>query len=169
MLQTKNKGPFRMVRMAEARDRLPELTATVEKDEHQAVELCRRDAPAALLVSYGRYAELIRVLSRINLGEGSRKGIMAWAVTDEWLGKAPAHLREPQYLELQRLPTKALLALFMANPGRLSTEFLNKSGVDPQTLHRLRKRQAVAKAIQDAEKEGLYDAAEHSTSEVELD
>ena len=169
MLQAKNKGPFRLVRMAEARGRLKDMISTVENDERAAVALCRRDVPAVLLVSHPRYARLVRELSRIDPKEDSRKGILAWSVTDRWLGQAPSHLREPQFEELQRLPTKALLALFMANPSRLSPESLNKAGVDPETLQRLRKRQAVAKAIQDAENEGLYDAAEHATSEVELD
>lgn len=160
---------FKTVGIAEARKCLPELTTTVEMDQSEAVELCRRDVPAALLVSYDRYSELIRVLSRKAAEKDPRRGLLAWAVTDRWLDQAPAHLRDPQFDELHRLTTKALFALFMANVDRPAVVPLLKEGVHARTLQRLMKRRAVARAIQEAEAEGLYDVAEHAASAAGFD
>jgi hypothetical protein len=95
---------------------------------------------------------------------------LAWLITDNWLGSAPAHLREPQTAELERLPVESLIAIFAANPNQPSrrSDILRKAGVDPKIVERLKKRRKVALAIREAEEEGLYEAAEHATSEVGL-
>lgn len=169
MIGTKKKAQdFRKVGIAEARKRLPDLTASVEEDVSEAVELCRRDAPAALLVSHARFARLVRLLSLKHPEKDRQKHLLAWFVTDQWLGSAPSHLREPQIEELRQLPREALVALFMSSPDHLSPE-VAKRGADPVAIARLRKRRALARAIEEAEREQLYDIAEHATSEVDLD
>ena len=156
------------VQMAEARDRLRELTTDVATGKRDGVELCRRNVSAALLVG-PRFTAFVRSLHSDRPARDRRKRQLAWLITEQWLGAAPAHLWTPQMAELERLDLKGLFALFSANPTQLATTALVDEGVDETIVERLKKRRRVARAIQEAEEDGLYEIAEHATSEVDLD
>lgn len=171
MADTQKPDEFEKVNMAVARERLPALTENLTTGKQEAVALCKRDEPAALLVSHSRFAFLVDTLRTRGVAYDRRRiRQLAWLITDNWLGSAPAHLRDPQTAELEQLPVDSLIAIFAANPNQPSrrSELLRKARVDPKIIERLKKRRKVALAIREAEEEGLYEAAEHATSEVGL-
>ena len=82
----------------------------------------------------------------------------------------PAYLKEPQVLELERLPHSKLKALLEVDHLPVSKQLRPRieRAIGKVILQRLEKRHRIAKAIREAESQGLYDAVEHQTGEVDL-
>jgi hypothetical protein len=101
-----------------------------------------------------------------NLKQSSPRDLMA-AIVRMWLGDAPAHLVRPQMEELAQLSV-ADLDYLLEHSTRLRDSEIDPRFEGPKRmiLERLKRRREVALAIQNAESEGLYEAAEHMTSEV---
>ncbi len=95
---------------------------------------------------------------------------MALMFTERLLPDAPAHLKEPQTAELARLPHSKLKALLEVDRLPVSRRMRPRieRAVGRVILERLEKRHKIAKAIREAESQGLYDAVEHQTGKVDL-
>lgn len=95
---------------------------------------------------------------------------MALMFTERLLPDAPPYLKEPQTLELERLPHSKLIALLEVERLPVSKQMRPRieRAVGKVILQRLEKRHSIAKAICEAESQGLYDAVEHQTGEVNL-
>jgi hypothetical protein len=86
------------------------------------------------------------------------------------LPDAPAYLKEPQVLELERLPHSKLKSLLEVDHLPVSKQLRPRieQTIGKVILQRLEQRHRIAKAIREAESQGLYDAVEHQTGEVDL-
>jgi hypothetical protein len=95
---------------------------------------------------------------------------MAFMFTDKFLPGAPDYLRDPQFNELVALPLKRLQVLLEVKklPVRGKLKQKVESTLGKELLHRLERRHKIAKLVSDAEKQGLYEAAEHLTSNVDF-
>ncbi len=95
---------------------------------------------------------------------------MALMFTERLLSDAPAYLKEPQVVELERLPHSKLKALLEVDHLPVSKRLRPRieRAIGKVILQRLEKRHRIAKAIREAESLGLYDAVEHQTGEVNL-
>jgi hypothetical protein len=95
---------------------------------------------------------------------------LALMFTERFLPDAPPHLKEPQLLELERLPLKKLSALLEVEhlPVNKKLRPRIEKAVGKVILERLEKRHKIADAIQEAETSGLYEAVEHQTGEIDL-
>lgn len=144
-----------------ARDNLPKLVSDVE-GQTMAYTLGRREDPSVLMVGYDQFEALFRT---------DFKARLAFLVVWNLLEGAPEHLRKPQFEELLSLPKEDLFTLLDIErlplaPRRLQEIESNLS--DSRILQRLLKRARIAKAIQDAEREGLYEVLENQSSQVDL-
>lgn len=95
---------------------------------------------------------------------------MALMFTERLLPDAPAYLKEPQVVELERLPHSKLKALLEVDHLPVSKQLRPRieRAIGKVILQRLEKRHRIAKSIREAESQGLYDAVEHQTGEVDL-
>ena len=95
---------------------------------------------------------------------------LALMFTERLMPDAPAHIKEPQRLELERLPIAKLKALLEVDslPIRKEVRAEVIQSVGEEVVERLEKRFKIAQAIIAAEKEGLYEAVEHQTGETDL-
>lgn len=95
---------------------------------------------------------------------------LALMFTERLMQDAPAHIKEPQRLELERLPISKLKALLEVDslPIRKEVRAEVIQSVGENVVERLEKRFKIAQAIITAEKEGLYEAVEHQTGETDL-
>lgn len=95
---------------------------------------------------------------------------MALMFTERLLPDAPAYLKEPQAVELEGLPPSKLKALLDVDLLPVSKRIRPRieRSIGKVILQRLEKRHMIAKAIREAEAQGLYDAVEHQAGEVDL-
>jgi hypothetical protein len=95
---------------------------------------------------------------------------MALMFTERLLPDAPAHIKEPQVLELEGLPLSKLQILLNVDHLPVNKNIRPKieRAIGSKLLQRLEKRQKIAKAIREAESQGLYDAVEHQAGEVDF-
>ena len=95
---------------------------------------------------------------------------MALMFTERLLPDAPAYLKEPQVVELERLPHSKLKALLEVDHLPVSKQLRPRieRAIGKVILQRLEKRHRIAKSIREAESQGLFDAVEHQTGEVDL-
>lgn len=96
---------------------------------------------------------------------------MALMFTERLLPNAPAHIKEPQRIELEQLPINKLKGLLEVKKLPIRKEVRPKviRIVGKIIIERLEKRFHISQAIITAEKDGLYDTIEHQTGEVDLD
>lgn len=91
---------------------------------------------------------------------------LACDITEKLFGEAPLHLRRPQAAELSNLTLGQLHVIAQIEtfpiPKRLRNKIIAELG-NEELIKRMEKRLRIAKTIHDAEKEGLYEAAEHAT------
>ena len=89
---------------------------------------------------------------------------LAVEITERLIGTAPLNLIKPQILELSNLRKKQLLVLLKIArfpvPAKNRASIVEELGSEA-ILQRMEKRWRIARAICQAEKEGLYEAAEH--------
>ena len=145
----------------DARARLSRLVNEMESSS-SIFALGRRKVPTTLLVPYDRYNP---ILSR------NYKLRLAFTIVENLLGDAPLHIRNPQLTELSQLDKDDLLLLAGIEKlplGKAQEKALRESLGEPKALDRLIKRHQIALAIASAQKEGLYESAEHLTSSVDL-
>lgn len=147
--------------IGKARDNLPEIVRAAEAGAN-SYTVGRRDHPAVIVSSYERLAPLFR---------GDHKARLAFMVVWNLLQGAPYHLRKPQFDELIELPVSNLLTLLTIDSLPLDAE--RRSEIEgalsePRILQRLLKRAKVARAIEEARDEGLYEVLEHQSSSVDL-
>ena len=95
---------------------------------------------------------------------------LALMFTERLMPDAPAHIKEPQRLELEKLPISKLKELLAVDslPVRKEVRGQVIRSVGKEVIERLEKRFKIAEAIIAAEKEGLYEAVEHQTGETNL-
>ena len=97
---------------------------------------------------------------------------LASKVTERLFGEAPLHLKKPQVDELAKLDLQQLLLIAQIKRFPISKSLRGKIvsalGSD-NIVVRMEKRWRLASAVISAEKEGLYEAAEHATGEVVRD
>lgn len=146
------------VSVSNARKDLARLVNQLETEPNKVIELDRRDNPLALLLSFDVYNPIIRAFQTANLNT-----ILANLVANKWLGtqNVPAHIHKPQLEELESMDTSQLLMLFEADPSSELDTLKKKGELNETLVARLIKRSRVAKVIADAEKENLYETAEH--------
>ena len=146
------------VSVSNARKDLARLVNQLETEPNKVIELDRRDNPLALLLSFDVYNPIIRAFQTANLNT-----ILANLVANKWLGtqNVPAHIHKPQLEELESMDTSQLLMLFEADPSSELDTLKKKGKLNETLVARLIKRSRVAKVIADAEKENLYETAEH--------
>lgn len=82
------------------------------------------------------------------------------------LGDAPAHIRDPQIKDLQSLSLDDFCILYSSVNFVLVDEEIKNRLQNQGVLSRLLKRYRISEAINEADKKGAYDAAEHQTSKV---
>jgi len=154
--------PIAHLNIREARAKLSSLVSDMESSQ-TAVTLGRRSSPTAVLTSYSRFEPVL---------SGDYKSRLAFFVVENLLASAPLHIRRPQIEELQGASKKDLLLLARIEKlplNRRRDGELRKSLDDAKLLDRLLKRHRIARTIASAQKEGLYEAAEHQTSRVDLE
>ena len=93
-------------------------------------------------------------------------------ITEKLFGEATLHLKKPQIAELAKLDIQQLLLIAQIKrfpiPKSLRSKIISSLGSDNLVV-RMEKRWRIASIIVSAEREGLYDAAEHATGEVVRD
>jgi len=151
------------IRISEARKLLPKLVNALGEDPNRVFELDRYDTPSALLLSYDVYKPIVQALQT-----GDLVPILANLLANKWLGvkNVPAHISKPQIDELESMGLAQLLVLFQELPCDSINELQCKNTLDERLMNRLVHRRQIAKAISDAEEEGLYEASEHLSGSV---
>ncbi|MDD5307035.1 MAG: hypothetical protein PHU25_06910 [Deltaproteobacteria bacterium] len=145
----------------DARARLSSLVNGMENSS-SIFSLGRRKVPTTLLVPYDRYNPIFSRDYKLRL---------AFMIVENLLGDAPLHIRNPQLAELTQLDKDDLLLLAGIEKlplGKAQEKELRESLTESKVLDRLIKRHQIAGAIASAQKEGLYEAAEHLTSSIDL-
>ncbi len=91
---------------------------------------------------------------------------LAKDITERLFGAAPLHLKAPQVIELEKLGIRQLRALVEIEgfpiPEPLRANIVERLGSE-EILNRMEKRARISAACVLAEKEGLYEMAEHET------
>ena len=90
-------------------------------------------------------------------------------IAEKLFGEAPLHLKRPQVDELAKLSLKQLVLIaritgFPIDPALREKIVTALKGEN--IIKRMERRSRFAKVISDAERDGLYEAAEHATGEV---
>ena len=148
------------VSISDARKDLSKLVNILELEPGRIFELDRRDNPLALLLSFDEYSPIIKAFQSGNL-----KALLATFVVNKWLGteNIPNHLYKPQLEELNSMEPSQLLILSQAETST-SLKSLKKMGdLNEVLVDRLIKRSKIAQAIAEAEKNDLFEVAEHLT------
>ena len=98
-------------------------------------------------------------------------GQLARDITEKLYGGAPLHLPLPQIAELEKLSPNQLCTLAEIDqfpiPEKLRTKLILELGSEV-ILKRMEKRWRILSAVLDAERKGLYEAAEHVTGMLRL-
>jgi addiction module HigA family antidote len=96
---------------------------------------------------------------------------LASDITEKLFGEAPLHLKKPQVDELTKLDQQQLLLIAQIKRFPISKSLRGKivSALGSEILiTRMEKRWRIASAVISAEREGLYEAAEHATGMLDL-
>ncbi len=97
---------------------------------------------------------------------------LALDITEKLFGEAPLHLKRPQTVELAKLKIRQLLVLAQVKalpiPKDIREKIVTSLGSD-NIVVRMEKRWRIVRTVISAEREGLYEAAEHATGEVLTD
>lgn len=157
--QTNTKYVQRNLKLREARNELSNLVRTVESSPVRFT-IGKRGLPSAMVVSYQQVEPLFseKIEPKIAL-----------IIVQQLLRDAPLHLSTPAVDELSKLSRNDLFQILYAIPfTKNKIRELNNNLEEPRALDRLIRRLELAKTISDAHKAGLYEAAEHQTSKVQL-
>ena len=152
--------PVQDIGVTEARKRLGDLVDQVNQSR-VAIRLSRHSRSVVIVPE---------IYDPLFTRTPTRKRWLAYMLTDLFFRTAPAHIRDPQIKELERLTEeqlKELLAITSLPIPRATRAKLSKK-IGATFIDRLEKRYKIAKAIDAAEKEGLYEAAEDQTGRLDL-
>lgn len=151
-----------VIKIGDARSNLPQMVTSLESGERAGYVVGPYGRPSAALVSFERFRPL--------LAKGSKKERFALLIADELLPEAPQHLWASAIQELSRLPKSDLIKLWRLTEASGPEEFaaIRAHLQHPEALDRLLARIRVASAISQARKEGLYEAAEDLTGDIDL-
>ena len=143
------------------RKNVTEIIREVASKERSVVVTNRKNPQAVLMPS--KYKTLAE--KRVSYSTW-----MALMFTERFLPDAPAHLKEPQIVELERLRPDKLQALLVVDRLPVSKRLRPRieRAIGKIILQRLERRHRIAKAIREAESQGLYDVVEHQSGEVDL-
>lgn len=152
--------PVQDIGVTEARKRLGDLVEQVNQSR-VAIRLSRHSRSVVIVP---------QIYDPLFTQAPTRKRWLAYMLTDLFFRNAPAHIRDPQIKEFERLredQLQALLAITSFPITRATRAKLSKN-IETTFLVRLEKRHKIAKAIAAAEKSGLYEAAEDQTGRLDL-
>lgn len=147
--------------LSEARKIVGDLAGIVASEPQKVVQLERHSTPTALLVSYERFAPLLKAL------HGELEDQLRWLLLERWIGGAPAHLRAPQERDFRKLDRAVLAQLLQIDPAVATQQELTRVGLPDDLSQRLLRRHGIASAIERAEAEELYDGAEHHGNKID--
>lgn len=127
-----------------------------------AVELTVRDTTQAVVLP-AEYRPLVQ--ETVDYSKW-----MALMFVERLLPDAPAYLKESQIREFENLPVDGLKSLLSVDSLPVKRPLRDRISkiIGHDIINRLEKRYKIARAIRDAEKEGLFDAAEHLTTIQDL-
>jgi hypothetical protein len=144
----------------EAREKISKLVSDVENSGSLTITLGRRDKPSVILASFERLKPLL---------SPKLKDRIAFLIVENLLKGAPLHSRNPQIKELASSKMEDLILLLQIDRlplNKAKMKALESQLEDSDILSRLLKRRKIADAINKAEEEGLYEAAEHFAGQV---
>ncbi len=150
------------VAITEARKKVGALVSYVASSQGMFVELTRQEEPSALLVSYDRFAPLLKSLVDNDFTETIR-----WTLTERWLRQGPSHLYGAQLEELRQLDATTVRKLQWLDPASASLDSLLEIGLPDALGKRLLRRYKIARAVAEATEAGLYETAEHHSNDAE--
>jgi hypothetical protein len=149
--------------IADARPDLPTMVRNVE-NFNAKYTIGRRDNRAALMISFDWFAPML---------SQKKNSEMAFLIVNRLLRNAPLHLISPTVKELSHLRKEDLTLLFWSIDKlplrKKEAEEIRTTMRNPEVLDRLLKRFEIAQAIISAQEEGLYESAEHMTSQIDLE
>ena len=152
--------PVQDIKVTEARKRLGDLVEQVNQSRI-AIRLSRHSRSVVIVPD---------IYDPLFTQAPTRKRWLAYMLTDLFFRTAPAHIRDPQIKEFERLSEEQLKELLSITslpiPRTARTKLSKKIGT--AFIERLEKRYKIAKAIDAAEKSGLYEAAEDQTGQLDL-
>ena len=148
-----------VLKIGEARDNFPQMVSSLESGSSGSYVIGRYGKPAAALVSYQRFAPMLR--------RGHKKEKLALLIVEDLLGDAPQHIKTPAIGEVSRLPMSDLMALWRLDALPASdpeAAAARKRLRHPEVFDRLLQRARIAQAIADARAAGLYELAEDAAT-----
>jgi hypothetical protein len=123
-----------------------------------------RNRPSVIIADYDHYLNLL------NNKSSCYEEQLATLIVDKLLKDAPLHIREPRIKELEVLTISKLKALLDVIKLPISHNkrrtIINAVGKD--IIQKLERSKKIADMIIKAEKDGIYDQAEHSTGNLNL-
>jgi hypothetical protein len=143
------------------RDNIVDIVKQVSSTGESVGLAVRKDIKAVLMPH--RYNVL-------NQSEVEYTTYMAFMFTDHFLPGAPDYLRDPQFNEFVALPLDRLRVLLSVKklPIRGKLRHKVEGTFGKELLHRLERRHKIAKLVSESEKQGIYEAAEHLTINVDF-
>ena len=145
----------------EARENISKLINRVENTPSLVATVGQREHPSVLVASF----EWLKHILGPDL-----KSKIAFLIAENLLAEASLHIRNPQIEELSKLGMDDLVLLLQIKKLPLSKakeKALKSQLKKPAALERLLKRHRIARAIDKAKKEGLYESAEHFSSQTD--